>query len=189
MGFFSFNTSHVWALATSQLTKTVSDKDENLSWSAGLHWHNYSNYKDYSQYSNCTRITTQLLSYLWHHRHVRLRMSQDIIRMAYMKCLPTFRPKQFKSGPLQSMRAFWRYFGMKYLWLEIQYSVFSIWPLSLENEAILKCNSCSWYFHSLLNVFLKIMGMALAVSKKKGCDNTLRCCCWRFFFFLIFWST
>ena len=32
---------------------------------------------------------------------------------------------------------------MKYLWLEIQYSVSSIWPLSLENEAILKRNSGS----------------------------------------------
>ena len=70
-------------------------------------------------------------------------MSQDIIRKAYMKCLPTFLQKQFKSGPLQSMRTFSRYFGMKYLWLEIQYSVFSIWPLSLENEAILKRNSGS----------------------------------------------
>ena len=70
---------------------------------------------------------------------------------------------------------------MTYLWLEIQYSVFSIRPLSLENEAILKCNSGSLYFNSLLNVFLKIMGMALAVRKKKGCDNTLRCSCWCFF--------
>ena len=70
---------------------------------------------------------------------------------------------------------------MKYLWLEIQYSVFDIRPLSLENEASLKCNSGSEYFHSLLNVFLKIMGKALVVSKKKGCDNTLRCSCWRFF--------
>ena len=183
MGVFSVNSSHVWALATPQLTKTVSDKDGNFSWSAGLHWHNYSNYKDYSQYSNCTRITTQLLSYLWHHRNVRLRMSQDIIRKAYMKCLPTFRPKQFKSGPLQSMRAFWRYFGMKYLWLEIQYSVFSIRPLSLENEAILKCNTFKdhgdgfsrsqekgmwWYTEVLLLaffLFFKYFGLLYQMNK------------------------
>ena len=56
-------------------------------------------------------------------------------------------------------------FGMKFLWLEIQYNCIKLenldfGPLSLENEALLKSNFPHSCFLHFKNVFEKIVGMA-----------------------------
>ena len=107
-------------------TTVVLDKDEIFLWS-GLQWH-----------QSCHSNEMRPLSILLQQSFSALG---TIVSKSFTGAFSSNSRLDVHEVWAESVRALSSYFGMKFLWLEIQY--LDVWPLSVENEALLTWNSTS----------------------------------------------
>ena len=98
-----------WQRFRKMTTKIVLDKDGNLLWSSGLQWH-------WSSPNNETTPLPILLTDIF------LGTGNFPSNIWVTRAFPTNGFLDVSEVWVKCIRAFWRYFGMKYLWLDIQYS-------------------------------------------------------------------